>query len=418
MDREIEQLINKLQFLRVEYTQLYNNSHNFNTLEVPLESRKYYEKVVKLFDFLKQGIESKENKKSFKILILPFIDKGLNDLKKIITNSDLIKIVDEKNYFEDLNEKVSNTLEELINTLADSSLLMKNEHIENLFVIFDEKTNIKIEKIEKENIKLSNDIKKITYMYDDLNSKNMEVLHKYADELKERARIIVDGVQNELNKFKAERMAKANTDIEEIQKKTDKLKMSIEDTFGDIEAYKRIVNFKSEEEVSKHYANKAFWEKCTYWAATGISVVIILTALGLAWTGMSSFYIDYVAIQDPKKLEMNKDTAGYAVIYLGFRLILSALLFLTVIYTSRIAYRSYIHWRHSESTMLKLSSLRPFINAFNDDEKKEIHKGLIQDYFGKDAGSLDGTDEKMKDVPRNITDIAIKAIERTKNESS
>ena len=95
------------------------------------------------------------------------------------------------------------------------------------------------------------------------------------------------------------------------------------------------------------------------------------------------------------------------------RLVISILLFLSLIYTSRIAYRSYIHWRHSENMHLKLASLRPFINHLNEEERSKIHKDLIPDYFGKDAGVIDNSiSEKFNDLPANISAIAIKAIEQ------
>ncbi|MDC5410794.1 hypothetical protein OHW74_02070, partial [Acinetobacter baumannii] len=84
-----------------------------------------------------------------------------------------------------------------------------------------------------------------------------------------------------------------------------------------------------------------------------------------------------------------------------------------LIYTSRIAYRSYSHWRHSEHMHLKLAPLRPFINHLKEKERSKIHKDLIPDYFGKDAGVIDNsTSEKFNDLPANISAIAIKAIEQ------
>ncbi|MDC5092467.1 hypothetical protein NRA13_08075, partial [Acinetobacter baumannii] len=77
------------------------------------------------------------------------------------------------------------------------------------------------------------------------------------------------------------------------------------------------------------------------------------------------------------------------------------------------AYRSYIHWRHCEKKPLKVASLRPFINHLNEEERRKIHKDLIPDYFGKDAGVIDNsTSEKFNDLPANISAIAIKAIEQ------
>ncbi|WON80805.1 hypothetical protein OK024_03200 [Acinetobacter sp. UGAL515B_02] len=151
---------------------------------------------------------------------------------------------------------------------------------------------------------------------------------------------------------------------------------------------------------------------------TLLSLVIILIAVGLAWFGLSNYYTNYVDptgfMKSSKDLTVDqfKLTQTYAFNYLILRLVISALLFLTIIYTSRIAYRAYIHWRHSENMHLKLSSLRPFINQLQKDERNQIHKDLIPDYFGKDAGMVDGVSEKFKDLPANVSALAIKAIEQ------
>ncbi len=100
------------------------------------------------------------------------------------------------------------------------------------------------------------------------------------------------------------------------------------------------------------------------------------------------------------------------------RLIFSILLFLTVIYTSRIAIRAYSHWRHSENMHLKLASLRPFINQLQEEERNQIYKELVPDYFGKDAGLVDTANEKFKDLPANVSAVAIKAIEQISGGSS
>ncbi|MDC4685463.1 hypothetical protein NQ809_17140, partial [Acinetobacter baumannii] len=107
-----------------------------------------------------------------------------------------------------------------------------------------------------------------------------------------------------------------------------------------------------------------------------------------------------------------------ALTYLVLRLALSILLFSTIIYTSRVAYRAYIHMRHSENMRLKLATLRPFINQLEEEERNQVHKDLVPDYFGKDAGLVDSQGERFKDLPTNISAVAMKAIEQISGSSN
>lgn len=266
-----------------------------------------------------------------------------------------------------------------------------------------------------------------------INNNEFNKLEKRIEALNTRINILlangekkIDGIQKDISKKGSDALVKLQQEISDLQAST---KLNVTDQIeglriellksknelialvGDLESYKRIINHKSEEEVSKHYAKKAFWEMLTYWAATILSIVIIIISLKLAWTGLESYYKTYVAETNLEKLKALAQTAEYAKIYLGFRLVLSFLLFSTVIYTSRIAYRAYIHWRHSESMKLKLSSLRPFINQLEPDDRKQIHKDLVPDYFGKDAGMIDVAGEKFKDFPTNVSAVVMKAMD-------
>jgi hypothetical protein len=74
--------------------------------------------------------------------------------------------------------------------------------------------------------------------------------------------------------------------------------------------------------------------------------------------------------------------------------------------------------RHSENMMLKLATLRPFINQLDEEDRNQIHKDLVPDYFGKDAGMVDSTNEKFKDLPANVSAVAMKAIEQISGSGS
>jgi hypothetical protein len=231
-------------------------------------------------------------------------------------------------------------------------------------------------------------------------------------DLTKQASAIFASLQQEVSNLQANTQVHITKQIENIRAEILSSKTNLESLVGDLESYKRIVNRKSEEEIAKYYAEKAISEKKSYWLTTTVSILIIFISLSVAWSGLHDYYETYVIQTSSLKVEVLKNTAEYAKIYLIFRLLFSFLLFLTVVYTSRIAYRAYVHWRHSEGMKLKLSSLRPFINQLTPEDRRQIYKDLIPDYFNKDAGMVDEANEKFKDIPTNISAVAMKAIEQ------
>ncbi|MDH2573359.1 hypothetical protein QDT71_01680 [Acinetobacter baumannii] len=190
-----------------------------------------------------------------------------------------------------------------------------------------------------------------------------------------------------------------------------------------------MVNAKGEQEVTNYYKNKADWERFTYWFMTTLTFIIIGGAICLATLSLNDYktktsinideWSQKLKNQPIEKIEKIYELQQKnALIYLILRLVISIFLFSSIIYTSRIAYRAYIHMRHSENMRLKLATLRPFINHLDSNDKKQIHKDLIPDYFGKDAGLVDTANEKFKDLPANVSAVAMKAIEQISGSGS
>lgn len=268
----------------------------------------------------------------------------------------------------------------------------------------------RITKIRVDNsLSVSNE--ELKNIVDQMNKESSDYLEQLYDSTSKKTADILAKLQQEISDLQASTKQNVTDQIDGLKIELLKSKNELVGLVGDLESYKRLINHKSEEEVSKHYAKKAFWEMLTYWGATILSIVIIVVSICLAWSGLDGYFKTYVQETDAVKLKALAQTAEYAKIYLGFRLVLSFLLFSTVIYTSRIAYRAYIHWRHSESMKLKLSSLRPFINQLEPDDRKQIHKDLVPDYFGKDAGMIDVAGEKFKDFPTNVSAVVMKAMD-------
>ncbi|WP_202733313.1 hypothetical protein [Acinetobacter pittii] len=295
----------------------------------------------------------------------------------------------------------------------------------------------KISQLPNENINerfaiLENKYNELNELVDNINSfyenKSLDFLDEQKQFLRDKFKIEAVSFRNEVNIIRNHyefdiniKLLKLKDDLETAEKESENL-------FGDLKLYKSIVSDSTENEISKHYSLKAEKEKRTYWTATSITASIIIASLGSAWFGLHDYYQNYVSFgscyadsfymdDNYKKCveglnQIRESTQKFALNYLVMRLIFSVLLFLTVIYTSRIAIRAYSHWRHSESMHLKLASLRPFINQLETKERDQIHKDLVPDYFGKDAGLVDSTNEKFKDLPANVSAVAMKAIEQ------
>lgn len=266
---------------------------------------------------------------------------------------------------------------------------------------------------------------------------NKEKFQEVLNELLSKNRLAFDkSIAENINIFREELNKIQSHYSEELSLKVANLKNSVDHSHEEvlnldqaIESFKSTVSTKIQNEISKHYQKKAKMEMLTYWGATGFSILLILSSLGLLAWGLVDYYHDYIStnvcLKDEAfnacvtRLEKVRDiTKNIGITFFIMRFSFSLLLFLTVIYTSRIAIRAYSHWRHSENMHLKLSSLDPFITELPKDVRHEIHRELIPDYFGKDAGLVDTANEKFKDLPANVSAVAIKAIEQISGSGS
>ncbi|MDC4861906.1 hypothetical protein NQ910_18330, partial [Acinetobacter baumannii] len=266
---------------------------------------------------------------------------------------------------------------------------------------------------------------------------NISEFKKELENFFSNQRVVFDQRVNEtINLFNADIAKIQNNYKNDLIEKVDELHAQVSNSKNEvnnldqaIESYKSTVSTKIQNEISKHYQKKAKMEMITYWGATTFSIILILSSLGLLAWGLVDYYHDYIStnvcLKDEafnacvSRLEKVRDiTKNIGITFFVMRFSFSLLLFLTVIYTSRIAIRAYSHWRHSENMHLKLSSLEPFITELPKEVRHEIHRDLIPDYFGKDAGLVDSTNEKFKDLPANVSAVAMKAIEQISGNSN
>ncbi|EHU2507829.1 TM1812 family CRISPR-associated protein [Acinetobacter baumannii] len=246
-------------------------------------------------------------------------------------------------------------------------------------------------------------------------------LKKKKDEFVKEAEGLIDNLKGDISNYNYVLQNDLSIEIDKLKNDIN-TKVDVLNELGiSLHSYQNALAVSTEKEFSKFYIKKAKEEKTIYYVMSGVSILIIVLSIVLAWCSLETYYQNYVnpiGLKETLKgltniqVEWAQKTAF---LYMSLRLVMSILLFLTVIYTSRLAYRSYLHWRHSENTHLKVSTLRPFIGDLPDADKLQIKKDLVPDFFGKEAGNIDCNNESFKDLPTNVSALAAKAIEQVGN---
>ncbi|MCU4553763.1 hypothetical protein KTI87_14060 [Acinetobacter nosocomialis] len=340
------------------------------------------------------------------------------DLYEFVTNLFEVKQLFNNEKYEEFVNEINLIRNQLLEFIDLYSSQPKN-NIENR--LYD-----RVVLLEENLKKLSNEVK--------LNSKKINetaegLILTHEENFKNKLNDIIDGLRSSLSNIHTKYENEVKTKVESLDNLVNQTDDDFKSTFNDYNQLKGLVNIKGEMLITDHYKKRAFWERITYWAMTVVTFIIIIISICLALNGLKEYkektdlpvttLIEKYKDQPIEKIEKIYSAAQTnALIYLVLRLIFSVLLFSSIIYTSRVAYRAYVHMRHSENMMLKLATLRPFINQLEEEDRNQIHKDLIPDYFGKDAGMVDSTNEKFKDLPANVSAVAMKAIEQISGSGS
>jgi len=341
-------------------------------------------------------------------IITSFFDALLSYFKEVFVDLRFYSRVSESSSADE--KKLYRVANKILNIWADKGQSNKLRSMEN--------NKIRLEELEKKLSVINESIEKFEYnQTEKIDNFISDARKKVSDEVLSASRNYQLEVEGFFKKVDEEVINK----VEELKGKLTNTENKLSNLGIVVGNYTSIVSVEVENEFSKFYKTKAKEEKTLYYMMTFISFISIITSLRLAWLSLNKYYKSYV---DPNGLkETIKGLSSQeielvhqtAFLYLSLRLLISVLLFLTVIYTGRLAYRSYLHWRHSENTHLKLASLHAFIDDLPLDAKHQIRKELIPDFFGKDAGNIDGTNESFKDLPTNVSALAAKAIEQIGN---
>lgn len=364
---------------------------------------------------------------------------GKNDKINNIVSSDLFK-------------ELIHASKEIISNLKNNSDYDANDKSTLLYKDFKSLPNYEIKALKKftEGLRQPDEANQILILEDRINSliKNFKELNSNFEKQKdsnfdeqkrlfeERANEALIIYQNSLNELKNQYQDVLVPQVSDLKSKLLNNKTELDSLLGDVKLYQDKMTNKAVAEMSAHYFYKSKFERNSYFAITLLSAFIIIFSVISAYIGVNSYYNEYVSTKscdssESRTIKVNgtqkvmsfeecmKDlsvkreaTQKYAFNYLIFRLSFSLLLFLAVIYASRIAMRAYNHWRQSENMYLKLNTLSPFIGSLDKSVRNDVHLSLVPDYFGKDAGMVENSKDNVKDLPTNISNIAIKAIEQ------
>ncbi|HCA5026351.1 TPA: hypothetical protein MW160_000156, partial [Acinetobacter baumannii] len=291
--------------------------------------------------------------------------------------------------------------------------------------------------------KISTLDEKFEYLDNQFNIINSDYLLNKQNNFEEQRKIFENkaqelyfSYQNDLNNLTKKFENELEPEVHDLKVRLDNNRAELGSLLDDVKLYQDKMTNKAVDEMSAHYFDKSKFERNSYFFITFLSTLIIGFSIISAYRGVNSYYNEYVSANscstnESRTIKINgsvkamsfeecmKDltvkreaTQKYAFNYLIFKLSFSLLLFLAVIYASRIAMRAYNHWRQSENMYLKLNTLSPFIGSLDKPIRNDVHLSLVPDYFGKDAGMVENTKDAVKDLPTNISNIAIKAIEQ------
>lgn len=386
--------------------ELNNNFENSNSLDTKTCLLFINNFFTSIFDLLK----------ALKVIVK--FDKSLPDSYKIFFESDSYLII--YDYSREINSKLKKGYE-----IQDKS---DNSH---LFHIIDHKISTLDEKFEEIN-------RQFNIINSDYELNKEHNFEEQREKFENKAQELYFLYQNYLTNMKKQYENELEPEISDLNIKLEQNRSELDALLGDVKLYQDKMTNKAVSEMSAHYYEKAKFERKSYFAVTIASAIIIIFSVVSAFRGVNGYYNQYVSTEACDKNEVNKiqgtiippvklksyeecmkdltikreATQKYAFNYLIFRLSFSLLLFLAVIYASRIAMRAYNHWRQSENMYLKLNTLSPFIGSLDKSVRNDVHLSLVPDYFGKDAGMVESSKEAVKDLPTNISNIAIKAIEQ------
>ncbi|WP_278397370.1 coiled-coil domain-containing protein [Acinetobacter venetianus] len=375
MDRMDVDIIKKYNF---------NLNERIKSIDLKYMEKEYFEDDIQFYKMIMDSFESVNR------LRLDFL-KFYREIKSKYKSSSEGMLKIENDFYNYANEK-------------------KNE-IEVNFISFENKikslvskynvTNDDLNDLNKSYLDVSEKVKGIYSQLTDINSnifKLNEELNKRISEFDAELKSRADRVQSKIHENTISLLKDFTKELDETEVLITQEVNSIKKTSR---SFKDFISDETAIKLTDDYKSKANFEMRSYYLFNILSFGIIGFAIYFSYSSLSDFATKHTG--DYKALDLA---------YLGIRLIFSILIFSTIAFTSKLASKSYIYWKKNEGVFLRLTALKSFIADMSEAKKEEIHEKLVDVYFGKDEQEQN-LNQKLKDLPNNITQLLGKVVDQT-----
>ena len=333
--------------------------------------------------------------------------------KTLLLLNDFLKIKDELIY---LKEKISEeqNLDYIERFKEDTDFILKKYEVQvnNLTTKLQTRINnlnLKQTELEKNSSLLNTGLEAGLKSLSSLNEKNNNIEMEFSKLLDTESKKIKDKLNTEDTRFKGV----VDNLIKEVTKKTEEIYTNHQD-------FKNLVEKAGIYELTQNYKTKANDEKKDYKLNMWLTVTAITLAVIATIIIITIPIVEHWKVSPPVNMD-------YFTLFA--RLSISLMFFVLALYTSKQAAKHYECYQENHRTFLQLAALEPFMARMNEEEQKEIRKGLIPSYFnqaseGKYASKSDevglpesfkSSIDKLADVVKEIT-VSQKSNKPSENE--
>ncbi|ODN55799.1 hypothetical protein A9Z54_16085 [Acinetobacter sp. 51m] len=302
-------------------------------------------------------------------------------------------------YLNQTNSKIQVNVSE--NFSKKMSLILK-KYENNFFSITEKFENeLKIFKLDLEKVShtsnlLNKEVDEGLNNINDLTKKIQKVELEFSKLLSSQNNFIKD----ELEKTKLRLLENIEDIIKEAKNKLNQIddhEAKIKNSHSD---FIKLVEQAGIYELTQNYKDKAEDEKIEYKTFRKYTTWSILAAVGFT---LAVFIFAF--------FENSGNTNHPNYLILISRLSISAMFFILALYLSKQAAKHYESYQENHRTFLQLAALEPFMARMNEDEQKEIRKGLIPSYFNQNVDGKFTVKGDEVDLPANIHAIVNRAFD-------
>ncbi|KQQ75957.1 hypothetical protein [Acinetobacter sp. Leaf130] len=362
----------------------YNLNERLGSLEFNYLEHKFFEDNVQFYKMIMDSWE-KLNK-----LRLDFL-KFYREIKGKNKSSSERMVALENNFYSYINEKKKE---------IDINFVSYENKIKSVLSKYNI-ANDDLDDLNKSYLKVSEEVKGIYGRLTEINSNIFNLNNEFNKRVGEfEAELLLRAYKVE-EKIRSDMVGVVEDFTKELSETDVLIKTELNSIQNTSQSFKDFISDETSIKLTNDYKSKALWEMRAYYFFNFMSLAIISFALYFSYSSLSDFAVKH-----------NGNYTSLDLTYLGIRLLFSILIFSTITFTSRLASKSYVYWKKNEGIFLRLTALKSFIADMSDTKKEEIHEKLVDVYFGKDEQDQN-FNQKMKDLPNNITQLLGKVVEQT-----